>query len=169
MAYLKFPLDAIPEGTVSSAKMRLYLSTNYNQMYSRTRCVSDWSEQNFTAPTVYAGETQYYDPVNTVSRWVEHDTTTAVQNWLSGTWSNYGYRFWQFDTTHLEYVFRSTHDPDTFFWPRLVVTYNPKYDVTYSGSDTPVNMNAGQQCVFQAKTSTHSERKRALIPTQSCH
>ena len=97
-AYLKHDISAIPAGSrVISAKLRLYESSkNDNGDLGTTnvaRVTADWDDQSITWNNKPQAEGRYLAqdvPPPGVGNWTDWDITALVQEWVDGTYPNYG-------------------------------------------------------------------------------
>ncbi len=130
-SYLQFDLSQIPSGaTIQSAQLQLTLksySTTTPAQFSTQRVDTAWTEGALTwntqptfSDTIQTQSVNYGNP----ETW---DLTTAVQNWLTGTWTNNGFIVKSTESigvqTSRSYWTREAANPTHV--PTLTVTYTP--------------------------------------------
>lgn len=90
----RWSLSSIPAGaTIQSAKVRLYLDQAGGQSsvtLTLSRATTSWTETGVTWNTKPGYSAADIASVGTASGWVEWTTTSLVQGWMAGTYSNYG-------------------------------------------------------------------------------
>ena len=94
IAYLKFNLSSIPDGAVIvSATLKLYDSSTASINIKVYRVTEDWSESDINWNNKPSFDESYaYASVNSggSGSWFEADITELVEEWLDGTYDNYG-------------------------------------------------------------------------------
>lgn len=140
--------SAVGSGTLVSAKLRMYIETNFNNWGSGTnvdvhRITQDWTELGVTwncpidtdlgntnpnCSTQWAGGTYVTPQTNTVFQanttgWAEWDVTADVQAFLSGT-SNYGWLIRKRSSSASGSLDYTSREGNALYTPRLVVTVN---------------------------------------------
>jgi len=99
-SYIEFDLTSIPEdSTITSAILSLWSSYTYptgatDDNVTLKRIIASWAEETLTwnnhpsvSDIIVAGQISTTDGVKN-----DFDITDAIQNWLNGTWPNYGLR-----------------------------------------------------------------------------
>ncbi len=127
---VKFDLSVIqPYDYVTNAEFKLYQydfdpvgGGPANSTVTINRATSSWSDSTTwnTKPT----STAYGSASSSVEgAWVGMSATTAVRNWLDGSWDNHGFYLYQTDTKTYR-RFLSGEYSGTSLRPRLVVDYD---------------------------------------------
>ena len=130
--YIKFDISSIPQGAkIKSAK--LYLLKTYINSYGQDhtftvrRCLNEWKENTLTFNMVPTLSANFYGPVYTfgaVNKWTELDMTQMVQEWVDGTYPNYGMRTTYNGTGYRENSrWASSNNPTVDCRPYMEVVY----------------------------------------------
>ena len=124
---IQFDISSLPVGAViSSAIMELYQIKSYGSSHdiSWLRNTS-WSEETVTwnsKPTT--GDIVVSATKAATEGWHSYDITTAVQNWFSGAWSNYGLTGVKSNGNETDYLeYRSKEYGTASLRPKLTITY----------------------------------------------
>lgn len=121
---IKFDLSDIPSSdNVTSAILKLYrggTSTAPNGSIYAYRATDSWSESNITW-----GNPDYnnssYDSNSGGSTWMEWDITNLVQQWVDGTYTNYGVYLKATSSVSQLYEYYSKDYATSAYRPKLVV------------------------------------------------
>ena len=121
---IKFDLSDIPSSdNVTSAILKLYrggTSTAPNGSIYAYRATDSWSESNITW-----GNPDYnnssYDSNSGGSTWMEWDITNLVQQWVDGTYTNYGVYLKATSSVSQLYEYYSKDYSTSAYRPKLVV------------------------------------------------
>lgn len=95
-SYIKFNIPSTLSGkAVVSASLELEKISGADPTTKAYRCLSDWSSGTITwankpGYSVYNSSTEAV-PYRAGSTWFKMDATTIVQNWLNGSYNNYGF------------------------------------------------------------------------------
>jgi hypothetical protein len=130
-AFIKFDLSSYPYGTdtapINSALFKFYQSGQSSDGKSAQpiyRITSTWAEDTVTwntKPTFSDWLVDFDDRTSSV--WHSLDITTAVENWLDGTWDNYGLMIAAGATS--VGTARSKEYADSDYHPYLLLDYEP--------------------------------------------
>ena len=127
-SYLKFNLSSLAGKTITSAKLKLYKHyvNTYGESvtFSARRITADWDEMGLTynnAPAYSAayGSIYTFGPINA---WSEIDLKTMLQEWIDGTYPNYGVCL-SYEATGYRYnsTWRSKEYSDPAYRPYLEI------------------------------------------------
>jgi hypothetical protein len=133
--FLKFDISSIPANAIiDSAKLWLYkhyINTNGDQLgYTIRRLTASWLENTLTYDNsvfVKDSSVDYGSPYffGAINEWKEHSITTLVQQWVAGTYPNYGLHLINFGTGYRQNSsFRSREYGNGSYAPYLEITYH---------------------------------------------
>lgn len=123
-------LSAIPSGsTVNSAKLELWVnySNRPNDNFGIYRVTGTWTEMAVNWSNQPAHHATAYDKklVN-AGGWFEYDIKTLVQEWVSGTYTNYGFKLIRDNESGGSWPYFVSSDYATASnRPKLTVDYTP--------------------------------------------
>lgn len=135
--FIDFDLGAIsPGSTINSAELRLYYLGNEEHWYTVThyvrKVIGPWEEETLTwnnQPISSSDVTTASVPPWLSPSWVSWNITSLVQDWVNGTYFNYGLSIWgtrEADFIYSNKIFASS---DYVFNPELrpvvVIDYTP--------------------------------------------
>jgi hypothetical protein len=124
---IQFELTAIPSTctTVTNATLRIYQKDDYDQNIEVFRIVQPWSESTVTwdtAPNYSLVVRANFPGSVAVPTIRDIDVTTLVQEWVSGTYINYGFLLKSnTGSGDIQFASRDSSNPH----PELVVVYGP--------------------------------------------
>jgi len=125
--YLQFNLSSIPSSSIiNSAILYQYIFETNGPTIALIHPIKNdtaWSETTLTwnnrpPGTIECGTC--LTPPTTV-QWMQLDVKTAVQNWVNGSWENYGLRV----ITAGDFYFKTYTKENSSFQPYLTVDYSP--------------------------------------------
>ncbi len=134
-SFVQFDVSSIPAGaTIQTATVRLYLQTapTASRNYDMNRATASWVESGAggitwnNQPAVAASATSTIATGTASGVWLEWDATSDVQGFISGTYSNYGWRVMdqvENSATDRQSTFRTREYAGTAYDPQLVVIY----------------------------------------------
>lgn len=135
-SYFHFDVSGIPSGsTIKSAKLYLYkVSTNTNghmHVFTLRRITAPWDSMTLTHANKPAQSARYgpYYAFGPTNEWNILDATQLVQEWIDGTYPNYGMCTSPEVETSSTYTYRhnaawaSKEHATTGFRPYLLITY----------------------------------------------
>jgi len=160
IAYLKFDLSSIPDGAVIiSATLKLYDETSVSINIKVYRVAEDWSESDINWNNKPSFDESYtYASVNSggSGSWFEADITELVEEWLNGTYNNYGVAL-RAPSSNAYDQFYSKEDSDSSKHPRLVIEYVEPNTVTQTITETQTVTETQMITETQTETQTVTE------------
>jgi hypothetical protein len=123
-------LSAIPSGsTVNSAKLELWkmYTNNPNDNFGIYRVTATWAEMTVNWSNQPAhNSTAYAKTLVQGGKWYEWDVKTLIQEWVSGTYTNYGFILKRDNEAGGAWpYFVSSDYPTGTYRPKLTVDYTP--------------------------------------------
>ena len=133
---IRFDLNTIPAGSmINSAKLNLYY-WHWNDLNPTGRplqvhrILTDWSEDTVTWNNQPGYDATLLDstPAPGAFGWIEWDVRNGVQDFMDGTYTNYGWQVMDFAPTNNAMIyFRSKEFTDSNFRPYLELEYGKIY------------------------------------------
>lgn len=137
-AIMQFDTASIPQGaTISSANMKLYTHEQYSSSVTPIRAyriTESWDEDTATYSNASADyDSSYiYDTEDVYADgWYSWDITELVQEWVDGTYDNYGVMLRGAGSGNYWKRFRSSEYNEVHCRPHL--------EITYTGGEGPIN------------------------------
>ena len=128
---IEFDLSSLAGSDIISATLSLYHL--FNDANGAT--VALWKNSaSWVESTVTWNNSPAYDPTpvseltindSNAGVWRNWDVTSIVDDWITGTVSNYGLRIGRTDQPNTGFHFASSDWGDPSFYPKLIVEYNP--------------------------------------------
>ncbi len=111
--------------TVNSASLCWYLyHIDGNGDYGVGVCETSWNEDTITWRTMVGVIESFSKPFPTDTGWVVIDVTDYVQNWLDGTWDNYGFCLHDCLSFACTEAYSSDYTDDPTLRPKLILDYS---------------------------------------------
>ncbi|MCD4733419.1 DNRLRE domain-containing protein [bacterium] len=107
--------------TVVSATLWLYIDWSPGGVNNLGAANSEWDEDGINWNNRPGARPGIIDYCPGSDRWAQVDVTSYVQNWLDGTWENYGFLLGSFGGQETRYV--SSDHSDSSKHPKLVLEY----------------------------------------------
>lgn len=163
--FMQFDVSAIPSNAkVTTANFQLYCYNIYSSSsfaFDVNRITSTWDESTLThnaQPTVADSISQVV--IGGASSWYVFPLTNAVQNWVDGTWVNYGVSLKCATVSSRKYFRSSDYSTDPLTRPIFTVTYNlPPTAPTVTAPNGGETWNSLHTVMWNAATDVYDFNK----------
>ena len=183
---LEFNLSSVTSAAnIVNANLTLYLDSSGTGTNPITvqRVNQSWIEGTGTGQTTYDGVTWNnrsgselwdiaggdFDPfvwtttnISTVGTYYTWDITELVQNWVNGTYPNYGIIL-KGENGHGQWHFASSDNIDSAIWPQLNITYNESEIPVVNSVSMPSTIREGENISLIANISDNLQVANAAI------
>lgn len=148
-SYIKFNIpSSIPAGSITNANLHIEKLSGASPLIKAYRCTSSWSSSSITwnnKPSyTTTNESTLSALYGTGSTWHTMNVSSIVQNWVNGTYTNYGFVIKDLnesDSDHWTTLYSS--DAPSPHKPELYISYVTECEVLSVSSTTSGYISAG--------------------------